>query len=118
MSLADARCTVLQVPALVSASTIQAAGVISGASINANVSPSRIVNLGPAPGDSPTLTSALVPGVASGSVLFVQQKSSPEAIITPVVAGTVPIGEGFGVVLTAAANIPAGTNFWVYVAEF
>jgi hypothetical protein len=118
MSLADARCTVLQVPALVSASTITAAGVISGASINADVAASRIVNLGPAPGGSATLTSALVPGLTAGSVLFVQQKSSPGAVVTPVVAGTVASGLGFAVVLTAAANITAGTDFWIYVADF
>ena len=111
MSLADARCSALQVQSLISA------GAISGASVNADVAAARIVNMGPAPGGSPTLTSALVPGLTAGSVLFVQQKSSGAAV-TPVVATTAVVGSGYGVVLTAAANIPAGADYWVYVADF
>ena len=111
MSLADARCTVLQVPGL------QVAGAISGASVNADVAAARIVNMGPAPGGSPTLQSALVPGLTAGSVLFVQQKSSGAAV-TPVVATTTAVVGGFAVLLTAAANIPVDADYWVYVAEF
>ena len=90
--------------------------ILSGTN-NADVAAPRIVNLGPAPGGSPTLTSAMIPNLTAGSVLFVQQKSSGAAI-TPVVAGTTAVGMGFGVVLTAAANIPVGADYWVYIAVY
>jgi hypothetical protein len=136
MSLADARCSAVQCASLVSAGAVTAASVVSAGavnaasvvstgavvagSINADVAPARIVNIGPAPGGTASLTSALVPGLTAGSVLFVQQKSSGAAV-TPVVASTVAVvgpPAGFAVVLTADAVIPAGADYWVYIADF
>lgn len=90
--------------------------ILSGTN-NADVAAPRIVNLGSGAGGSATLTSALIPGLTAGAVLFAQQKSSGAAV-TPVVAGTVVSGAGYAVQLVAAAPMAANVDYWVYIADF
>jgi hypothetical protein len=121
MSASDAR--VRQDCGAISAETILAdtaafttCSILSGTN-NADVAPTRIVNLGSGAGGLDTLTSPLIPSLTAGSVLFAQQKSSG-AVVTPVAAITVPSGLGFAVQLVAAAPMAANTNYWVYIAEY
>jgi hypothetical protein len=93
------------------------AGLLGADSVNADVAAARIVNLGSGAGGSATLTSALIPNLTAGSVLFAQQKSSGAAV-TPVAAITVASGLGFAVQLVAAGAMAANTNYWIYIAEF
>ena len=89
--------------------------ILSG-TINADVAAGRILFL-QATGVATTLVSALVPGLTTNGVVFVQQWSSGAAI-TPVVADIVASGLGFAVRLTNPANIPADYDAYVYIAKF
>jgi len=114
MALADARCTALQVQSLVSAGAVSAAGPISGASVNADVAASRILTL--VSEELDTITTAVIPGLTAAGIVFVQEVY--DGNVVPVQAEVTALGGGFAVTLTAAAPMPAGKTYWVYIAKY